>query len=165
LFLAQPTRCNSNCLLRYVARYTFQHTVAGMGQFGCKHMPERKAFDIFLYSCLEHTKFAQDPVNETVPWFPITPDPAPPVTQQVTINFTTNSTGNSLWTMNGVSFRGDYNSPILLLAKTGNDSYPYDPDVNKSSSPPFLLALTLSSGTSTTSAPTPPSASSSTTRR
>jgi hypothetical protein len=37
--------------------------------------------------------------------------------------------------MNGVSFRGDYNAPILLLANTGNDSYPYDPEVG------FLLLL------------------------
>ena len=32
--------------------------------------------------------------------------------------------------MNDVSFRADYNSPILLLAKAGNTSYPYSPEWN-----------------------------------
>lgn len=42
----------------------------------------------------------------------------------------TNSSGNTLFFLNGVSFRGDYNAPVLLLAKTGNLSYPYDPEWN-----------------------------------
>jgi hypothetical protein len=32
--------------------------------------------------------------------------------------------------MNNSSFRANYNNPILLLSKTGNDSYPYDPEWN-----------------------------------
>ncbi|KAH8791165.1 Cupredoxin [Hyaloscypha finlandica] len=71
-----------------------------------------------------------DPVDQTVPWFPITPDPAPPVTQLVTIGLTTNSTGHTIWTMNNVAFRGDYNAPILLLSNSGNNSYPFDPEWN-----------------------------------
>lgn len=39
-----------------------------------------------------------------------------------------NSTGHFLWTVNDVSFRGDYNAPLLLLANVGNTSYPYDPE-------------------------------------
>jgi hypothetical protein len=32
--------------------------------------------------------------------------------------------------MNGISFRGNYDNPILLLTKLGNTSYPYDPQWN-----------------------------------
>ena len=32
--------------------------------------------------------------------------------------------------MNGVSFRGNFNNPILLLANLGNTSYPDDPEWN-----------------------------------
>jgi Multicopper oxidase len=78
-----------------------------------------------------NTKITQDPVNQTVPWFPITPDPAPPVTQLVTIGLTTNSSGHTIWTMNNVAFRGDYNAPILLLSNSGNNSYPFDPEVSR----------------------------------
>lgn len=71
-----------------------------------------------------------DPLSETVPYYPITPDPAPPVTQQIDIEFGQNSTGHWVWTMNGESFRANYNQPILLLSKTGNNSYPNDPQWN-----------------------------------
>ncbi|KAE8445118.1 hypothetical protein EG329_013720 [Mollisiaceae sp. DMI_Dod_QoI] len=73
---------------------------------------------------------ANDPLTDTVPWFPITPDPAPPVTQVVDIEFGPNVTGNWVWTMNGESFRANYNQPILLLSKTGNNSYPDNPEWN-----------------------------------
>jgi FtsP/CotA-like multicopper oxidase with cupredoxin domain len=66
---------------------------------------------------------ANDPLTETTPWFPITPDPAPPTTHQIDIDFHTNSTGFSLWYMNGVTFRANYNNPILLLSKAGNDTF------------------------------------------
>jgi FtsP/CotA-like multicopper oxidase with cupredoxin domain len=52
------------------------------------------------------------------------------VTQDIAINFGTNSTGYFVWTMNGESFRGNYNNPILLLANLGNTSYPQDPQWN-----------------------------------
>lgn len=32
--------------------------------------------------------------------------------------------------MNGESFRGDYNAPILLLSNLGNNSYPDNPEWN-----------------------------------
>lgn len=32
--------------------------------------------------------------------------------------------------MNGVSFRADYNAPVLLLSNAGNNSYPQDPQWN-----------------------------------
>jgi len=73
---------------------------------------------------------ANDPLTETVPWFPITPDPAPPVTQNIDIEFGQNASGNFLWTMNKSSFRANYNQPILLLSNLGNNSYPDSPQWN-----------------------------------
>ncbi|KUJ12474.1 uncharacterized protein LY89DRAFT_756956 [Mollisia scopiformis] len=73
---------------------------------------------------------ANDALTDTVPWFPITPDPAPPVTQDIDIEFGQNETGHWVWTMNGQSFRANYNQPILLLSNVGNNSYPNDPQWN-----------------------------------
>ncbi|KAI9766480.1 MAG: hypothetical protein M1839_004901 [Geoglossum umbratile] len=73
---------------------------------------------------------ANDPIEQTVPWFPITPAPTPAVTQTIEIGATINATGNFVWTMNGSAFRANYNNPILLLAKAGNTSYPFDPQWN-----------------------------------
>lgn len=42
----------------------------------------------------------------------------------------TNSSGNTLFFMNNQSFRGNYDSPVLLLTKAGNTSYPYNPEWN-----------------------------------
>ncbi|KZF20535.1 multicopper oxidase [Xylona heveae TC161] len=76
------------------------------------------------------TYCGNDPLAQTVPIFPITPAPNPAVTQVFDMGLEVNSTGHSLWTMNQVSFRGNFNDPILLLAKSGNTSYPYDPEWN-----------------------------------
>ena len=54
----------------------------------------------------------------------------PATTIKVEINFKVNATGNLVWTIDGSAFRGDYNNPLLLLAKTGNTSYPYNPEWN-----------------------------------
>jgi len=51
-----------------------------------------------------------------VPFFPETPQP-PAEAYNVDINFGPNATGHWLWTMNGVSFRGDYDVPTLLMTK------------------------------------------------
>jgi hypothetical protein len=69
----------------------------------------------------------KDPLEQTVPWFSITPTPTPAVTQAIEIATTINATGNFVWTMNGSGFRANYNNPVLLLAKAGNTSYPFDP--------------------------------------
>ncbi|KAF8861398.1 hypothetical protein BDZ45DRAFT_800116 [Acephala macrosclerotiorum] len=72
---------------------------------------------------------ANDPISITTPLYPMTPTP-PTTTKEIDINFGQNKTGYWLWTMNDVSFRTDYNSPVFLLAATGNDSYPMDPEWN-----------------------------------
>lgn len=55
-------------------------------------------------------------VSTFVPYYSSSPQPA---AQQVdfTIDFIQNATGHWLWTMNGVSYRADYNEPTLLLTK------------------------------------------------
>ena len=46
------------------------------------------------------------------------------------VNVTRNATGSVVWTIDESSFRADLNNPLLLLAKTGNVSYPYSPELN-----------------------------------
>ncbi|PNS15351.1 Iron transport multicopper oxidase [Sphaceloma murrayae] len=69
-----------------------------------------------------------DALELTTPFFKYTPDPNPPVTQDINIAFQTNSTGFSLWTMNNQTFRGDFNDPVLLEAKLGKTRF--DPERN-----------------------------------
>jgi len=76
------------------------------------------------------TSCGNDPLSSTTPIYPITPNPSPGGTTTVAITGAFNSTGHFVWEMNGSTFRGDYNDPLLLLAKTGNTSYPYDPEWN-----------------------------------
>ncbi|RDW65055.1 hypothetical protein BP6252_10706 [Coleophoma cylindrospora] len=73
---------------------------------------------------------ANDDLTKTVPWYPITPDLNPPVTETIEIDYQQNATGHYLWTMNNSTFRSDYNEPILLLSKMGNNSYPDSPEWN-----------------------------------
>jgi len=71
-----------------------------------------------------------DALSLTEPWFPIVADPKPPTTQTIDIEFVQNATGHFVWEMNGSSFRTNYNQPILLLSKAGNNSYPFSPQWN-----------------------------------
>jgi len=65
-----------------------------------------------------------DPLASTVPFMPITPDPHPPVTQDLNIVLTTNATGQTVWEMNDSTFRVNYNDPTLFEAKLGAKTYP-----------------------------------------
>ncbi|KAI9843981.1 MAG: hypothetical protein M1838_002387 [Thelocarpon superellum] len=71
-----------------------------------------------------------DPLNDTVPFFPITPTPTPEFTQVINITATVNATGSFVWLMNNQTFRANYDNPLLLLASEGNESYPLDPEWN-----------------------------------
>ncbi|MCJ1459684.1 hypothetical protein MMC28_010063 [Mycoblastus sanguinarius] len=73
---------------------------------------------------------SNDALTDTIPYYPITPSPNPSTTITLEIGATINSTGHFIWTMNNSSFRADYNSPLLLLAKAGNTSYPSAPEWN-----------------------------------
>ncbi|KAI9776533.1 MAG: hypothetical protein M1839_009514 [Geoglossum umbratile] len=72
---------------------------------------------------------ANDDLSKSVPAFPMVPGAAE-VTMNIAINLTINETGHAVWTMNGQTFRANYNNPILLLAKLGNISYPDHPEWN-----------------------------------
>jgi FtsP/CotA-like multicopper oxidase with cupredoxin domain len=66
---------------------------------------------------------ANDDLSLSVPYFSMN-TATPSATQTMVIDFYVNSTGSFLWRLDGQSFRGNYNNPILLLAAKGNFSYP-----------------------------------------
>lgn len=70
-----------------------------------------------------------DPLDKTEPFYPISAgDPA--TTKQIDITVAPNKTGSWVWSMNGQTFRGNLNNPTLLLAKTGNASQTFAPELN-----------------------------------
>ncbi|TVY84019.1 oxidoreductase ptaK [Lachnellula suecica] len=75
-------------------------------------------------TAIVYYQHSADPLNKTVPWFPIKPDPSPPTTKTIDVDFHQNDTGHWLWFMNNVSFRANYNQPVLLLSNVGNNSFP-----------------------------------------
>lgn len=62
---------------------------------------------------------ANDDLSLTVPVFPLNAA-TPSATQNLDINFYINSTGSFLWTLDGTSFRANYNNPVLLQVEKGN---------------------------------------------
>ena len=76
------------------------------------------------------TTCANDPLSKTIPFLPIPVNPSPAATQNIEITVGANATGQVVWFMNGVSYRANYDHPILLLANLGNTSYPNDPQWN-----------------------------------
>ena len=64
-----------------------------------------------------------DPIGFTHPYKPLPAATANIVTQKINITFGQNSSGNFIWDMNGSSFRGDYNDPLLNQTHAGNFSY------------------------------------------
>ncbi|KAI5797585.1 Cupredoxin [Geopyxis carbonaria] len=77
------------------------------------------------------------PLASTVPVYPIKPPAVPEITHNIEIKFEQNATDFWVWKMNEVSFRANFNNPILLLANKGNTSYPenwnvYDSKMAKS---------------------------------
>lgn len=66
---------------------------------------------------------ANDDLSLTVPYYSLNAA-TPSATQTMLIDFYVNTTGSFLWRLDGQSFRGNYNNPILLLAEQGNFTYP-----------------------------------------
>ena len=64
-----------------------------------------------------------DPLSDTVPMYPIAAAVAD-ATVTMDVAVAVNSTGHIVWTINDSAFEADWNNPILLLAKSGNTSYP-----------------------------------------
>jgi FtsP/CotA-like multicopper oxidase with cupredoxin domain len=69
------------------------------------------------------TDCGNDPLAQTTALCAITPDPKPPTTKEIDIVFGSNGT-NFVWFMNNVSFRGDYNDPVLGDLNAGNLNFP-----------------------------------------
>lgn len=65
---------------------------------------------------------ANDNLTQSIPYFAIAPPSAPAVTKQINITFQSNGT-NDLFFMNNSSFRADFNDPVLLESKLGNDVF------------------------------------------
>ncbi|OJD31182.1 laccase-1 precursor [Diplodia corticola] len=61
-----------------------------------------------------------DPLDQTVPLYPIPADPHPSTTLETDFSFTVNATGHPVWTVNDRGFHGDYNAPVLALVASGN---------------------------------------------
>ena len=64
-----------------------------------------------------------DPLTKSVPMDPIAAGDAD-ATVTMTVAVGLNATGHVVWTINNSSFVADWNNPILLLAKSGNTTYP-----------------------------------------
>jgi FtsP/CotA-like multicopper oxidase with cupredoxin domain len=50
----------------------------------------------------------------------VLPVPEPDVTYDMVLDTFQNATGHTLWSLDGVAFRGNFNSPTLLLSNLGN---------------------------------------------
>ncbi|GAM43820.1 hypothetical protein TCE0_060f18944 [Talaromyces pinophilus] len=86
------------------------------------------------------------PIEEIYANLSLTPPAFPSATQVVNMSLYTNSTGYCLFHMNDVSFRVNYDHPVLLLAHLGNVSYPNDPQWNvynfgSSDSPSYSIRI------------------------
>lgn len=71
-----------------------------------------------------------DPLESTIPYFPVKGIANPDTIIVYNINKTINATGQQEWQVNDSAFRGNYNNPLMLLTQQGNTSYPDDPEWN-----------------------------------
>lgn len=60
-------------------------------------------------------------LSKIVPFFPLQP-PTSNTTVDLSLSFEVNSSGNFLWTLDGSSYRTDYNEPILPLLQADNSA-------------------------------------------
>ena len=71
-----------------------------------------------------------DPLAQTEPYYAIAPPTFPTISRDIVITLGVNATGNTLFFVDGSSFRTNYDHPILLLTSMGNISYPDSPEWN-----------------------------------
>ena len=86
------------------------------------------------------------PLTITEPEYPMEPH-ASPYQQDITLALELNSTGSFVWTMNGETFRANYNEPLLFNAATSsttsyNGSYPDANVYNFGKNSSILLNIT-----------------------
>jgi FtsP/CotA-like multicopper oxidase with cupredoxin domain len=72
------------------------------------------------------TECANDPLEDTVPEYSITPS-SNPFVQDLELSLVMNATGNYEWQINNQTFRANFNEPLLFKAAEGNVSYPLQP--------------------------------------
>ncbi|KAF7557463.1 hypothetical protein G7Z17_g672 [Cylindrodendrum hubeiense] len=65
---------------------------------------------------------ANDDLTKTVPLMKL-PLPAADLTYDLEVNLFVNGSGITLFSLDGIDFRANYNSPTLLLAKLGEDDF------------------------------------------
>ncbi|KAH8595066.1 Cupredoxin [Bisporella sp. PMI_857] len=123
---AAPCSLSNGPEAKAIAYYTTE--ALKLSSTGVPTMPQTVAWPDFTASVL--TGCANDALTRTRPWYPIAAATTPATTKVIDINLIQNATGHILWTMNGVSFRANYNQPILLLSNLGNNSYPNSPQWN-----------------------------------
>ncbi|PWY88379.1 extracellular dihydrogeodin oxidase/laccase-like protein [Aspergillus heteromorphus CBS 117.55] len=71
-----------------------------------------------------------DPLEDTVPYYPIAPPATPSTVDTVNITLGYNATGYILFFVDGSSFRADYNEPVLFLANQNvSQVYPTERNV------------------------------------
>ncbi|RYO86824.1 hypothetical protein DL764_008955 [Monosporascus ibericus] len=86
---------------------------------------EEQEFDAERFAC------GNEPLELTRPIEPMAVTALEPeTTVRIELRRELNATGHQEWLMNGQTFRGNFNHPILGLASQGNVSYPYDPQWN-----------------------------------
>ncbi|EPE08383.1 multicopper oxidase [Ophiostoma piceae UAMH 11346] len=74
-------------------------------------------------NALDPSICSNDDLHLTHPLYPIAL-PQPSWTHEFEISTFVNASNVTLWKFDGVSFRGDYNAPTLLLASLGNTTWP-----------------------------------------
>ncbi|KAG6236899.1 hypothetical protein E4U25_003226 [Claviceps purpurea] len=76
---------------------------------------------------------ANDDLTVTEPYMvrqPMEPD----LTYDMDVNVFKNESNITLWSLDGVSFRGNYNSPTLLMSALGNTTFPEEANVRNTGS-------------------------------
>jgi len=71
-----------------------------------------------------------DPLESTIPYFPVKGIASPDTVIVCNINKTINATGQQEWQVNDSAFHSNYNNPLMLLTQQGNTTYPVDPEWN-----------------------------------
>ncbi|KAM0694950.1 hypothetical protein Q7P36_005306 [Cladosporium allicinum] len=77
-------------------------------------------------SAYNETECVNDPLEDTIPEYSITPS-ANPFVEDLELSLVMNATGNYEWQINNQTFRANFNEPILFKAAEGNVSYPLQP--------------------------------------
>ncbi|KAH6624308.1 Cupredoxin [Chaetomium sp. MPI-SDFR-AT-0129] len=68
------------------------------------------------------------PLNVTTPLYAMNPPDEPATTIELNVRFGANATGNTLWWVNDVTYRPDFDNSLLFHENEGNTSYAQNPE-------------------------------------